>query len=135
MHSILIIDDEEAVLRALGRLFNREYQVEQHNDPLTAVSSMEQKSFDLVISDIRMPNMDGFAVLNHFQSLHPDAGRILVSGYADIEDCQKAVTDGLAHMIVSKPWDNFELKSVVKLVLENSELKKKNRELLAKSKT
>ncbi|KAF7771192.1 hypothetical protein PCIT_a4248 [Pseudoalteromonas citrea] len=135
MHSILIIDDEEAVLRALGRLFNREYQVEQHNDPLTAVSSMEHKSFDLIISDIRMPNMDGFAVLRHFQSLHPDAGRILVSGYADIEDCQKAVRDGLAHMIVSKPWDNFELKSVVKLVLENSELKKQNRELLSKLKT
>lgn len=130
MHSILIIDDEEAVLRALGRLFNREYHVEQHSDPLTAVASIEQHSFDLVISDIRMPNMDGFAVLNHFKEFQPDAGRVLVSGYADIEDCQKAVNDGLAHMIVSKPWDNFELKSVVKLVLENSELKKKNRDLM-----
>ncbi|MBE0368225.1 response regulator [Pseudoalteromonas aurantia] len=134
MHSILIIDDEEAVLRALGRLFNREYQVEQHSDPLTAVESMKVNDFDLVISDIRMPNMDGFAVLKHFKKHQPNAGRILVSGYADIEDCQNAVHDGLAHMIVSKPWDNFELKSVVKLVLENSELKKKNKVLLTQLK-
>jgi YesN/AraC family two-component response regulator len=131
MQKVLILDDEEPVLRALNRLFRTEYDVTQFHDPVKAIESFEQNHYDLILSDIRMPNIDGFEVMAKFAERFPDSGRILISGYADLDECQDAVKRGVAHIIVSKPWDNFELTSIVKLLIENCAMKKELNKLKA----
>ncbi|MBD1582142.1 response regulator [Pseudoalteromonas sp. S16_S37] len=131
MYKILIVDDEEPVLRALNRLFARRYDLTLYSDPLKAVESFEHCHYDLILSDIKMPHLDGFTVLKEFAAYFPNSGRMLISGYTDIDECRDALRNDIAHIIVSKPWDNFELESVVALLLENCALKNELNELKA----
>ncbi|CAH9061857.1 Regulatory protein AtoC [Pseudoalteromonas holothuriae] len=135
MQKVLIVDDESPVLRAFNRLFAKEYALTLVNDPLKAVESFADNHYDLILSDIKMPNMDGFELLQAFAAHYPDSGRMLVSGYTDLDECQGAVEKGIADIIVSKPWDNFELTSIVKLLLENGKLKSEIAHLKAQLET
>ncbi|BBN81670.1 hypothetical protein PA25_16550 [Pseudoalteromonas sp. A25] len=123
MYKIIIVDDEEPVLRALNRLFARHYELHLYNDPTKAVESFKSNQYDLILSDIKMPYLDGFEVLTQFAQCFPDSGRMLISGYTDLDECRGALNKDIAHIIVSKPWDNFELESIVALLLQNCALK------------
>jgi response regulator RpfG family c-di-GMP phosphodiesterase len=131
MKKILLVDDEESIIKALGRVLRPNYDVVSFSDPLLALESLKEHEFDLIISDIRMPNIDGFTLLNECKAKQPRAGRMLISGYADLEDCEKAIETETASLVVSKPWDNFELLNVTKLVLKYSELLYENTQLKA----
>jgi len=129
MKKILLVDDEESITKALGRVLRPKYEVVSFSNPILALESLKTDHYDLVISDIRMPNLDGFELLRECRALQPKAGRMLISGYADLEDCAQAIETETAAVVVSKPWDNFELLNVTRLVLKHAELVNENAQL------
>jgi len=114
--TILLVDDEENILRALQRLLmDEEFEI------LTA-SSGEQGlevlrkavNVGLIISDQRMPGMNGAEFLSHSRELAPNALRILLTGYSDITATIDAINIGGAYRYISKPWDDGELVQTIR---------------------
>jgi len=131
MAHILLVDDEPEVLNALTRILRKDYQITScicANDALEAIKNNlnTDAQFDLIISDIRMPHMDGIELLTQIYKIAPQMSRVLLSGYADMELCQSAIPENIAQIILSKPWDNFEIKTIINLLLELSCLKQEN---------
>ena len=132
MAHILLVDDEPEVTNAIARLLRKDYTITKCSEPENALEIVKQNDIDLVLSDIRMPVIDGVELLSQVKAYDPDIGRVLLSGYSDMELCQSAITDDIASIILAKPWDNFELKNVLRLVLNARQLQKENTELRQK---
>jgi len=113
--SILCVDDEESVLKALKRRLMLEgYNVLAVLSPLEGLSILDREPVDMVISDQRMPEMNGFEFLREVRKRHPSVVRILVSGYSDFDNLCKAVNDGDVFRFIAKPWNSNELVSLVR---------------------
>jgi len=121
--NIVIIDDDEAILRSLKRLLGTNNHVICFSDPLSAIEYAKQYPISLVICDLLMPAISGFAVLEDIKLLQPNCSRLLITGYAELEASKSALNDNIANMITAKPWDNFELTMLVDILIENSHLK------------
>lgn len=110
---LLCVDDEEAVLQALRRLFRKQYAVTVVQSAAEALAAMAEQQFDIIISDMRMPQMDGADFLAAAARQQPDAVRILLTGFADHEATVRAINDGRIFRYLHKPWDNEGLLRVV----------------------
>ena len=121
--TVLIIDDDEAILRSLKRLLISNYSVVCYSDPYAAIEYAKQNALDLVICDLLMPSLSGLAVLEKIKAVKPYSSRMLLTGYAEMEASKHAVKDKVATMITAKPWDNFELSMLVEILIENSKLR------------
>ncbi|MCG9708401.1 MULTISPECIES: response regulator [unclassified Pseudoalteromonas] len=121
--NIVIIDDDEAILRSLKRLLGTNNHVICFNDPLSAIEYAKKNPISLVICDLLMPAISGFAVLEDIKLLQPNCSRLLITGYAELEASKSALNNNIANMITAKPWDNFELTMLVDILIENSHLK------------
>jgi len=132
MVHILLVDDEPEVTNAIARLLRKDYTITKCSEPENALELVKQHNIDLVLSDIRMPVIDGVELLSQVKAYDDTIGRVLLSGYSDMELCQRAISDEIAAIILTKPWDNFELKNVLKLVLNMRNLQKENTELKQK---
>ena len=130
--TVLLVDDEPSVLSALRRLFRSQgFRLEQATSGADALALMQTTPVDLVISDMRMPGMDGAAFLAQVRQAHPSALRILLTGYADIGATISAINDGAIHRYIAKPWDDNDLLLVVREALQRRELELENTRLLA----
>lgn len=125
---ILCVDDEENVLRALKRLF-----LEDDYEILTATSGDEgleilegSEPIYVVISDYRMPEMDGIEFLKQVRKRWPDIIRIVLSGYADIASVVDAINEGHIYKFMPKPWNDDELKVTIANAVERYFLHVKN---------
>ncbi len=129
---ILCVDDEPNVLSSLKRLF-----IDEPYEILTAISGqdglkiLEQENVQLVISDYRMPGMNGVEFLKEVYSHWPDTVRIVLSGYADTAAIVSAINEGHIYKFIPKPWNDDELKVTISNAVERYSLFKKNRELSA----
>ena len=128
---ILIIDDEASVLSTLKRLFrNKPYEVFSALSGEEGLSLLEKQPVDLIISDMRMPQMDGAEFLSTVKETYPLTERILLTGYSDMESTIKAINDGGIFGYMSKPWDVDQLLSLVESALDQTHKNKlKNRTL------
>ncbi len=128
---ILLVDDEKNVLRSLERTFlDEDYEV------LTASSGDEGLSvlrevfpIHVVISDYRMPDMNGVEFLREVCRQWPDTARIVLSGYADTASIVSAINDGQIYKFIPKPWNDDELKIAILNAVERYHLNKRNKEL------
>ncbi|MHC8328651.1 HD domain-containing phosphohydrolase [Pseudomonas sp. LB1P83] len=108
--TILLVDDEESILNSLRRLLRGQpYDVLLATSGAQALDIMGKQLVDLVMSDARMPNMDGATLLAHIHQRHPDTLRILLTGYADLTMIVKAINEGQIDRYISKPWHDEEL--------------------------
>ncbi|CAH0278861.1 response regulator RpfG family c-di-GMP phosphodiesterase [Pseudomonas frederiksbergensis] len=108
--TLLLVDDEESILNSLRRLLRSQpYEVLLATSGAQALEIMEQRSVDLVMSDARMPNMDGATLLAHVHQRYPDTTRIMLTGYADPSAIIKAINEGQIHRYISKPWHDEEM--------------------------
>jgi len=130
--TVLCVDDEANVISSLKRLFRPcGYRV------ITALSGAEGlkvcagETVDLVISDMRMPEMDGAHFLEQVRGNSPETIRILLTGYADVESTIAAINKGEIHRYISKPWDDEEMLLMVRQALERRRLEQENRRLEA----
>ena len=107
---VLLVDDEESILNSLRRLLRGQpYDLLLATSGAQALEVMEQQSIDLVMTDARMPNMDGATLLAHIHRLYPTTTRILLTGYADMPTIIKAINEGQIHRYISKPWNDEEM--------------------------
>lgn len=128
---ILCVDDDHNVLRSLMRLFlDDDYEI------LTATSGAEgllildrPGTVQVVISDFRMPGMNGVEFLSEVRRRWPETVRIVLSGYADAGSVVSAINEGQIYKFVAKPWNEHELQVTVANALERYELGRRNREL------
>jgi len=110
---ILILDDEPIVGKRLKSTLTRDgHQVEIFVDPKEAVSRLEQKSFDIVVTDIRMDNMDGIQVLETVTSRSPRTKVIIITGYATLELARESLTKG-AFEFIAKPFRLGEIRAAI----------------------
>ncbi|MBN2135672.1 MAG: hybrid sensor histidine kinase/response regulator [Acidobacteria bacterium] len=133
---ILIVDDDEAILGSLSALMDlvfEEYSSLTAESAKEAMKILAEKDISLIISDFLMPEMDGIQFLIKAKETYPDIPRILLTGYADKENAIKAINNAGIYYYLEKPWDNEELKLIVKNALEKrdliTELEKKLKEL------
>ena len=132
--NILLVDDETNVLRALGRLL-RDYDITALTSAEEALLVAKEVKFDLVISDFKMPSMNGVEFLIKFMKLQPNSIRMILTGYADLESAQTAINEAGVYRFINKPWNNIEITNAVKsgleyqrVLLENSQLANQVRE-------
>ena len=116
--TLLLVDDEENILRSLRRVLRGEpYTLLTASSGDQALSLMETQHIDLVISDARMPGMDGATLLAEVQQRWPDCLRILLTGYADVSTTIRAINEGQIYRYISKPWDDDELCLIIRQAL------------------
>ncbi|MCO7223737.1 HD domain-containing phosphohydrolase [Pleionea sp. CnH1-48] len=113
---LLILDDEKEILKSLTRLLRKEYVVSSFEAGEEALAFLEDNPVDLIISDMRMPTMMGDEFLAKSRDIQPNAVRLLLTGYSDMESTISAINEGAIYSYIAKPWDNNE----IKLVLANA---------------
>lgn len=130
---ILCVDDEHNVLRSLERIFlDDDYEIVTagSGDEGLAIMSEAGDTFQVVVSDYRMPVMNGVEFLKAVYERWPDTVRIVLSGYADAGAIVAAINEGHIYKFIPKPWNDEELRVTIQNCLERYTLLKKNRELL-----
>jgi response regulator RpfG family c-di-GMP phosphodiesterase len=128
---ILCVDDEPSILSALRRVFRPQgYTVFVAGSGQEGLDLLATESVDLVISDMRMPQMDGAQFLEQVVTRWPETKRILLTGYADASATIAAVNQGKIWSYISKPWNDGELVMAVQQALAHSRLAKENAALV-----
>jgi len=114
---LLVVDDETGMLSALKRLFFRgPYIVDTCESAKAAMEVLKNNQYDVIISDMRMPEIDGAKLLAHVAQHYPSIKRILLTGYSDQESTVRAVNEGQIHHYFSKPWDSDKLRDTVEML-------------------
>ena len=112
---ILVVDDEPDNLDLLYRTFHREFKVLRAENGPDALNILEREGdIAVIISDQRMPQMSGTEFLSLTAQRYPDIIRIILTGYTDVEDLVEAINSGKVFKYVTKPWDDEQLKQVVR---------------------
>ena len=128
---ILIIEDEEPIRRVLVRILteeDRQYEITEAIDGKKGFNLLEKETFDLVLCDIKMPNMDGIEVLQKANSKKISTPFIMLTGHGNVETAVEAMKLG-AYDFISKPPDLNRLLTAVRHALENKSLRNENKKL------
>src|SRR5947208_1087714 len=130
-HSILVIDDEPDVVESVRDLLRLDSRVLGATRAREGIGILAQEAIDVVMTDQRMPEMTGVEMLHHVRETHPDAIRLLFTGYADIRAVIDAINRGSVHRYITKPWDPDELQSIIRDAVERHDLIEERQRLLA----
>jgi len=129
---LLFIDDEPNILSALKRLFRPHgYRIFTADSGAEGLALLEREPVDLVVSDMRMPGMSGAEVLEQVRLKHPEAIRILLTGYADVNSTIAAINRGEIYRYIDKPWNDDAIILTVKQALERKMLQAEKQRLEA----
>ena len=117
---VLVVDDEAEAQRALVQALKREkYRVEGSSSATEALRKLAEKTFDLVITDIRMERMDGMELMRQVRSRWPDTLVIVMTAFASIDTAIRAIHEG-AYDYLSKPYEVDDLRLTVRRALDQS---------------
>ncbi|MFW6142565.1 MAG: response regulator [Candidatus Saliniplasma sp.] len=121
---MLIAEDESTVRKSLKMTLERaeefSAEIDTASDGQKALEKVENKEYDLILSDHKMPGMTGVELLKKAREISPDTLRILITGYRDLSIAKQAINKANVHEYIEKPWENEELRSVI-----NEHLKRK----------
>ncbi len=124
---LLVVDDEERILTALKSVFRTDYHVFATTDCERALAFITKYRMHAIISDQRMPGMTGVELLRRAKEAAPSSMRILLTGYADLAAIVGSINEGEIYRFVAKPWDNNDLRAIVReavtVSIELSDLK------------
>ncbi len=122
--TVLIVDDEEMVLTSLSAYLTLEtdYEVVTYTSAARALEYVEANDVGIIISDFLMPDMDGITFLAKAKELRPDTPRVILTGYADKENAIKAINQVGLYQYVEKPWDNDDIRLIIRNGLERRQL-------------
>lgn len=129
-HKILVVDDEVPNLRLLRRVLSEDHDIFEAASGQEGVNLLEKEEISLIITDQRMPSMTGVQLLEQSLKIRPDAIKILLTGYTDVQALIDAINAGHVYKYIPKPWDADELKLTVRRALEAFELKERNDNLV-----
>ncbi|HSE42257.1 MAG TPA: sigma-54 dependent transcriptional regulator, partial [Acidobacteriota bacterium] len=126
MSTILVIDDEKSMRDFLAIMLKKEgYQVTLAENGKTALNAINKNVFDVIISDIRLPDSDGLELLRQSKKISPDTDFILITAYASTETAVEAVKIGAADYIY-KPFDIEEMKIIINRCISKKKLEREN---------
>ncbi|WP_343731486.1 HD domain-containing phosphohydrolase [Duganella sp.] len=130
--TVLCVDDEPNILSALRRLFRPAgYRVLLAESGAAGLEVLAREPVDLVISDMRMPEMNGAQFLAQVRQRWPDTVRLLLTGYSDIQSIQDAINCGEIYRYITKPWEDGDILLVVRHALERRQLEQDKQRLEA----
>ena len=127
--SILIVDDEQEIVKALTRLLVKHYQVHGFTDPQKALAFFSESPTHIVLSDMKMPELNGVDLMAKIYDISPKSRRVILTGYADAEMAQAAINQGHVQAYLDKPWNNEDLLTTLERLI--NELKQENKRALA----
>jgi len=114
--SILVLDDEIIVCKRLKPFFQKAgYEAEAYNEPSEALARVQERRFDVVITDLKMEGLDGMAFLGKVKALHPDTDVIVITGFATLETSRESFRKGVFDF-VAKPFKLAEILDVVRRI-------------------
>lgn len=123
--TLLFVDDEANILSSLKRLFRPlGYRIFTAESGAAGLEIMEQEAIDLVVSDMRMPEMNGAQFLEKARQKKPDAVRILLTGYAEMESTIEAINKGKIYRYISKPWEDNDITLIIRHALQQKQLER-----------
>ena len=126
---LAVIDDEPTVCQRLKQIFRKgPFEIETFGEGTSALARMDQKPFHIILSDIRLPDMDGLEILNRIKKNYPSTEVILITGYATLDQAVEAVKKG-AFYYLAKPFTPDQVRAVVKRAAEHSKLSSENKRL------
>ncbi|AOE83126.1 HD domain-containing phosphohydrolase [Pseudomonas sp. TCU-HL1] len=129
--TLLLVDDEPNILRSLSRVLRDEpYRLLTAQDATSALSTLEGASIDLVLSDVRMPGMDGAALLAEVHRRWPECLRLMLTGFADQATTIRAINQGQVYRYISKPWNDNELRAILRQALAHQYAERERQRLL-----
>jgi type II secretory ATPase GspE/PulE/Tfp pilus assembly ATPase PilB-like protein/FixJ family two-component response regulator len=133
-YTILFVDDEASVIKSMLRIFRKEnYGLLSANSGQEALAIMAKEPVQVIISDHRMPGMNGTDLLREIKKRYPVTIRIMLTGYADVDAVMGAVNDGAVYKFITKPWNDEDLRLTVSLALEQYDLIQENKNLKQKT--
>jgi EAL domain-containing protein (putative c-di-GMP-specific phosphodiesterase class I)/FixJ family two-component response regulator len=108
--NLLVVDDEESILKAIKRTFRAtKYQVYTASSAKEGFKLLKEHTFQVVLSDFRMPEMDGGTLVKKIKQRYPSIVSMILTGYADFDAAVGVMNSGAAHKFLLKPWDNQQL--------------------------
>jgi len=129
-HRILLVDDEVKVLNGLGRSLSQEpYEITATTSPAEAIRLLESQEFTVIITDQRMPQMQGVQLLEQAKMLSPDTMRLILSGHADMQSVIDAINHGAVYRFLTKPCRDDDLQQTLRQAVQHFELARENRRL------
>jgi len=132
-HTILCVDDDANILSALKRMLSLEgYSVTTTESAREAIELLMAHTYDLIMTDLRMPEMDGIALLKEIKDLYPSMTRVMLTGNADLESAKQAINEGQVYKYLSKPWDESETFAVIQEAVVMAQ-KKRAQDLLSET--
>ncbi len=130
--TLLCVDDEANILSALKRLFRTQgYNILTATSGKEGLELLEREQVDLVISDMRMPEMNGAQFLEQARARWPNTVRLLLTGYAEMSATVDAINKGGIYRYISKPWEDTDMVVLVREALERLQLEREKRRLEA----
>lgn len=129
--TLVVVDDEPSVLDSVRDLFRKEFSVHTFESAKNALEALDDLVPAVVLTDQRMPGMSGVEFLGHVKRIHPDATRLMFTGYADIKAVIDAINEGHVFRYLGKPWEPEELEVVVRQAVDHHRLLVDRRRLIA----
>lgn len=111
---ILFVDDERLIVDTLKTLFKRKYDVFTSINPIEAIETVKRETFDIVVSDQKMPQMTGSEFLSEVKALRPQTIRLLLTGYSEYEAIISSINEAEVFRFIKKPWQNEEVINIIK---------------------
>lgn len=111
---VLLVDDEPRVLEALAPFLLRTYDVDTCSSAVAALARVREQTYLAVVSDLRMPTMDGVELLKHVRSISPVTARILLTGQGEIDDAVHAINDAAVHRYLAKPCSSIAVLEAIR---------------------
>jgi signal transduction histidine kinase len=129
-HTILVVDDEPDVVKSVQDLLRLDYKVLGTTRAADALVILNKEIVHVVMTDQRMPEMSGVEFLHKVRDQHPEAMRLLFTGYADIRAVIEAINHGNVYRYITKPWDPDELQAVIREACDRYDLLAERQQLL-----
>jgi putative nucleotidyltransferase with HDIG domain len=129
-HAVLFVDDEVNILKAVKRLLRNEpWEVQCASRPQEALELLDTQAVQVVVSDQRMPEMSGVDFLAAVRECHPDVVRMMLTGYTEMNVAVEAINRGEIFRLITKPWNDEELKATLRQAFDHFDLKEEIKRL------
>src|SRR5687767_14003199 len=130
-HTVLVVDDEPDVVKSFKDLLRLDYRVLGATSAAEGMKLLQDEEIHVVMTDQRMPEMSGVEFLTQIRGEHPEAIRLLFTGYADIRAVIDAINEGSVFRYVTKPWDPDELQTVIREACQRFDLLVERKKLMS----
>jgi DNA-binding NtrC family response regulator len=131
MIKIQLLDDEPQILKALQRVLRpHDWEVHAFSDVQEALSALTMHEYAVIVSDYKMPHLDGVTYLQFAKQRQPHAMRLLLTGHGDRQTMMQAINQAEIYRFISKPWEDYEVEAALRAAIDLYMLRVENQRLI-----